>query len=149
LPTNARDQRPGLNEFRLSLSETVVKNPLLLVSILLGLAAYQVTSVQAEETSPEKPTAEAVTPVGDLRRGTMATVQGTVERILDTDEFRLTDKSGSVRVYVGPNWVPADVGEVVTVRGFVDDDIGPLELYARSLTRADGSVVSFDPRRDE
>jgi uncharacterized protein YdeI (BOF family) len=84
-----------------------------------------------------------------LRRGTMATVQGTVERILDTDEFRLTDKSGSIRIYVGPNWVPADVGEVVTVRGFVDDDIGPLELYARSLTRADGSVVNFDQRNYE
>jgi uncharacterized protein YdeI (BOF family) len=79
----------------------------------------------------------------------MVTVQGIVEKILDTDEFRLTDKTGSVRVYVGSNWVPADVGEAVTVRGFVDDDIGPLELYARSLTRANGSVVNFDPRNDE
>ena len=126
-----------------------MNNPFLLLPILIGLAAYPPSSVQAEETAPEQPTAEAITPVADLQRGTMVTVQGTVERILDTDEFRLTDKSGNVRVYVGPNWVPADVGEVVTVRGFVDDDIGPLEIYARTLTRADGSVVNFDPRNYE
>jgi uncharacterized protein YdeI (BOF family) len=131
------------------MSESAMKNRALLLAILNGLAAYPQASVQAEEIAAEQPTTEAITPVGDLRRGTMVTVQGTVERILDTDEFRLTDKSGSVRVYVGPNWVPADVGEVVTVRGFVDDDIGPLELYARSLTRADGSVVNFDPRNYE
>jgi uncharacterized protein YdeI (BOF family) len=84
-----------------------------------------------------------ITPVGDLKRGTMVTVAGTVERITDEDEFRLTDASGTVRVYVGPNWVPANVGEAVTVDGFVDDDLGPLEIYARSLTRADGTVVTF------
>lgn len=124
-----------------------MKISFLLLSVLVGLAVYQPNSIQAEEAA--KPPAEAITPVGDLRRGTMVTVQGSVDRILDTDEFRLKDKSGSIRVYVGPNWVPADVGEVVTVRGFVDDDIGPLELYARSLTRADGSVVNFDQRNYE
>jgi uncharacterized protein YdeI (BOF family) len=126
-----------------------MKNRFLLLAVLTGLAAYPQASIQAEETATEQPTTEAITPVGDLQRGTMVTVQGTVEKILDTDEFRLTDKTGSVRVYVGSNWVPADVGEAVTVRGFVDDDIGPLELYARSLTRANGSVVNFDPRNDE
>lgn len=85
----------------------------------------------------------AQTPISDLQRGTMVTVAGTVERITDEDEFRLTDASGTVRVYVGPNWVPADVGEDVTVNGFVDDDLGPLEIYARSLTRADGQVIEF------
>ena len=89
-----------------------------------------------------------VTPIGDLQRGSMVTVQGTVERITDEDEFRLTDGSGTVRIYVGPNWVPANVGEAVTVDGFVDDDFGPLEIYARSLTRADGTVIAFDRRYD-
>jgi uncharacterized protein YdeI (BOF family) len=89
-----------------------------------------------------------VTPIGDLQRGSMVTVQGTVERITDEDEFRLTDSSGTVRIYVGPNWVPANVGEAVTVDGFVDDDFGPLEIYARSLTRADGTVIAFDRRYD-
>lgn len=89
-----------------------------------------------------------LTPVGDLQRGTMVTVAGTVERITDEDEFRLSDGSGTVRIYVGPNWVPAQVGETVRVEGFVDDDLGPLEIYARSLTRADGTVITFDRRYD-
>jgi len=86
---------------------------------------------------------EALTPIGELQRGTMVSVAGTVERITDEDEFRLRDASGTVRVYVGPEWVPASVGEDVTVAGYVDDD-GPLEIYARSLTRADGSVITFN-----
>lgn len=87
-----------------------------------------------------------ITPIGDAQRGTMVTVQGTVERITDEDEFRLTDATGSILIYVGPTWVPANLGEAVTVSGFVDDDPGPREIYARSLTRADGSVVTFDHR---
>lgn len=90
--------------------------------------------------------ASTITPVADAQRGTMVTVQGTVERITDEDEFRLADASGTIRVYVGPNWVPADVGESVIVNGFVDDDPGPREIYARSLTRADGTVITFDLR---
>jgi uncharacterized protein YdeI (BOF family) len=92
--------------------------------------------------------ANTITPVADAQRGTMVTVQGTVERITDEDEFRLADASGTIRVYVGPNWVPADVGESVIVNGFVDDDPGPREIYARSLTRADGTVITFDLRYD-
>ena len=91
--------------------------------------------------------AERVTPIADVQRGTQVTVAGTVERILDEDEFRLTDQSGSIDVYVGPNWVPADTGETVTVRGFVDDG-WIREIYARELIRADGSVVQFDRRYD-
>jgi uncharacterized protein YdeI (BOF family) len=102
------------------------------------LAALSATSAMASQ----------VTPIGDMQRGTMVTVQGAVERITDEDEFRLADASGSIRVYVGPNRVPAEVGETVTVKGFVDDDPGPLEIYARSLTRADGTVVTFDLRYD-
>ncbi|MFO8003677.1 hypothetical protein [Thioalkalivibrio sp.] len=94
--------------------------------------------------------ADQVTPVGEVQRGTMVTLHGSVERILDTDEFRLADETGSIRVYVGPNWVPARVGESVRVSGFVDDGIGPgpLELYARLLTLADGTVVEFEHRYD-
>ena len=88
----------------------------------------------------------AITPIGEVERGTMVSVQGTVERITDEDEFRLADASGKIRIYVGPNWVPVNVGEAVTVDGFVDDDLGPKEIYARSVTRQDGSVVTFDRR---
>ena len=89
-----------------------------------------------------------VTPIDDVERGTMVTVAGEIQRITDTDEFRLRDDTGSIRVYVGPNWVPATVGESVTVSGFVDNDFGRLELYARTLTRADGTVVQFEHRYD-
>lgn len=92
--------------------------------------------------------ASQITPIADAQRGTMVTVQGTVERITDEDEFRLADASGNIRIYVGPNWVPAEVGEMVVVNGFVDDDLGPREIYARSLTRADGTVVTFERRYD-
>jgi uncharacterized protein YdeI (BOF family) len=86
-----------------------------------------------------------VTPIAEAERGTMVTVQGTVEQITDEDEFRLVDATGSILIYVGPTIVPADVGEAITVSGFVDDDvIGPMEIYARELTRADGSVVTFN-----
>jgi uncharacterized protein YdeI (BOF family) len=87
-----------------------------------------------------------VTPIADVQRGTLVTVAGTVERITDEDEFRLTDASGRIRVYVGQNRVPAEVGESIMVSGFVDDDLGPREIYARELTRADGTGVVFDRR---
>jgi uncharacterized protein YdeI (BOF family) len=89
------------------------------------------------------------TPIAEVQRGQMVSVAGIVERITDEDEFRLTDPTGSIRIYVGPNWVPADPGEQVSVSGFVDDDLlGPLEIYARSLIRADGTVITFDHQYD-
>ena len=91
--------------------------------------------------------ANPVTPIAEVQRGAVVTVVGTVERITDEDEFRLTDATGSIRVYVGPNWVPAAVGERVTVHGVVDDDlITPREIYARTLTRQDGTLITFDHR---
>ncbi len=87
-----------------------------------------------------------VTPVSKAERGTMVTVQGKVARILDEDTFRLSDSSGEIRVYVGPNVVPAKVGEKITVHGVVDDDPGPREIYARTMMRADGTLVTFDYR---
>ncbi len=91
--------------------------------------------------------AETLTPIGEVQRGSNVTVKGAVERLLDEDEFRLTDASGSIVVYVGPNTVPASVGDEVTVRGFVDDDLA-LEIYAREMVLADGSRVRFDRRYD-
>lgn len=88
--------------------------------------------------------AETITPIGDLQRGTSVTVTGTVDRILDEDEFRLADETGRVRVYVGPNIVPANTGDEVTVRGIVDDDLLRLEIYAREMVLPDGTTVTFD-----
>lgn len=83
------------------------------------------------------------TPIAELSRGSTATLQGTVERITDDDEFILTDPTGSIEVYLGPNRVPVAVGEAVTVSGFVDDDAGPLELCASSIAKANGTVVAI------
>lgn len=86
-----------------------------------------------------------ITPIAELQRGTTITIRGEVVRITDEDEFILKDATGSVRVYVGSTMVPAEVGESITVSGFVDDDVvEPKEIYAKTLTRADGSVVKFD-----
>jgi uncharacterized protein YdeI (BOF family) len=89
-----------------------------------------------------------LTPISDLQRATNVTVQGTVERIVDEDEFRLGDGNSSVLAYVGPNRVPVLPGESVTVEGFVDDDPGALEIYARRLVRANGDEIRFEYRYD-
>lgn len=84
------------------------------------------------------------TPIRQVRRGQSATVRGRVERILDTDEFRLADESGSIRVYIGwTNRLDLAVGQTVVVEGSRDDDPWPLpaEFYARSIQRVGGSPV--------
>lgn len=111
--------------------------------VAAGLALLLAVPSLASASSAQSST---VIRIAEAQRGTMVTVQGTVERITDEDEFHLADATGTIRVYVGPNWVPADIGEAVTVSGFVDDDFGPRELYARTLTRADGTVVAFERR---
>ena len=90
----------------------------------------------------------AVTPIADAVRGAMVTVQGTVDRVTDEDEFRLSDASGDILIYIGPNAMPVAAGDQVTVQGRVDDGIGPREIYAQGLTLADGTVVTLDLRYD-
>ena len=74
--------------------------------------------------------------------GQSVTVTGSVDRITDDDEFILRDATGSIRVYVGPNAIPAAVGDVITVFGAVDDDL-PMEIYATSILRADGTRIDL------
>jgi len=92
--------------------------------------------------------AKEVTKIEDIERGASVTLQGEVTRILDEDEFRLRDDTGSVRVYVGwRNRVTVAVGETITVRGFVDDDLIDYfrpEIYAQEVVRADGTAITFD-----
>ena len=131
--------------------------PLFSISALFGAAVFATlittyaaapafaTAQKQAETAASSKRNVAITPISGLQRGTVATIRGEVVRITDEDEFLLRDATGSVRVYVGPNSVPAKVGEQVTVRGLVDDDKDePKEIYAKTLTRADGSVVEFD-----
>lgn len=92
--------------------------------------------------------AETVTNIGSLERGDRVTLQGEVTRILDDDEFRLEDATGSVRVYIGwRNRVMVDVGETVTVKGVVDDDLDTYfrpEVYAEEIILQDGRTVSLN-----
>ncbi|MHA7887629.1 NirD/YgiW/YdeI family stress tolerance protein [Roseicyclus sp.] len=86
-----------------------------------------------------------VTAVEDLRRGMAVTVEGTVERITDEDEFLLADASGRVLVYIGSNAMPVRDGEKIRVAGRVDDD-GPLEIYATEITLETGQTVVLSYR---
>ncbi len=91
--------------------------------------------------------ASEVTKIENLERGANVTLQGEVVRILDEDEFRLRDDTGSVQIYIGwQNRVMVDVGENVTVSGFVDNDLIDVfrpEVYAREIIREDGSTVEL------
>jgi uncharacterized protein YdeI (BOF family) len=86
--------------------------------------------------------ARDLTAIGDLQRNMPVAIQGTVDRFVDEDEFLLRDETGVVLVYVGPNRVPATLGERVTVIGVVDED-PRLEIYAQELVRADGTRVTL------
>ena len=91
--------------------------------------------------------AENITSIGDLERGMSATIKGEVTRILDEDEFRIQDESGSIKVYIGwKNRVSFPTGEKLTVNGFVDDDLKSYfrpEFYAFEIVRADGTVIKL------
>jgi uncharacterized protein YdeI (BOF family) len=108
--------------------------------------------VDAQKQVAPKAPAQGITPIGELARGMSATIKGRVTRILDEDEFRLADATGSIRVYIGwRNRVMIPVGEQVTVRGFVDDDLWSIfrpEFYAFEITREDGTVVTLNKARD-
>ena len=85
--------------------------------------------------------------IAGLKPETQVTISGTVERIADEDTFILSDESGQIEVYLGPNLVPVPAGTAVTVTGIVDD--GPIpEIYASSLQTADGQIFTFDRSYD-
>lgn len=90
---------------------------------------------------------ENITNISDISRGASVTLKGTVTRILDEDEFRLEDKTGSVKIYIGwKNRVMVKVGESVTVKGFVDDDLINAfrpEVYAQKIIRENGETVEL------
>jgi len=111
-----------------------------IVFVFAGL----VPGISMATDGQSKATAQAnITAIGDVKRGSLVSVHGTVERILDTDEFRIADASGDIKVYIGyRNFVPINVGEVITVNGFVDDDLF-VELYAREIIHSDGRITQL------
>lgn len=125
--------------------------------VLPGCAEPEPTSgvVPSEATSSRDvsiPSGEAVAAIKDVRPGASVQLQGTVTRILDEDEFRIEDETGSIRVYIGwRNRVPVEVGEEVRVRGVVDDDLVDgfrPEVYANEIVRADGTVIQLNSEDD-
>ncbi len=98
---------------------------------------------------------EAIVPIESLRRGDFATIRGEVVRYRDSDEILLRDGSGRIEIFVrgarSPE-PPAEVGETITVSGWVDDDAIAFsrEMYATEIVRGDGTVISIDaPVGDE
>lgn len=105
-----------------------------MIALAAALAAFAIPAAAA-----------APTPIADLVRDTPATVAGVVERLTDEDEFLLSDATGTVRIYVGPNPIPVTPGEAITVTGVVDED-AVLEIYAREIVGADGTRHTFSYR---
>ncbi|WP_417513987.1 NirD/YgiW/YdeI family stress tolerance protein [Marinobacter sp.] len=91
--------------------------------------------------------ADSVTPISAIERGISVTIKGEVIRITDEDEFRLQDDTGSVLVYIGwRNPMSVSTGDTVTVEGMVDNDLINAfrpEVYARSITKEDGTVINL------
>lgn len=112
---------------------------LVIAALLLTAATGLTVGVQAQEQG------ETITALGDLRRGEFVTVEGTVTRMRDYDEFRMEDGTGRVDVYVrGGMRRPAfGRGDTVIVRGWVDDDLVdiPRDIYATEIELEDGTVI--------
>ena len=107
--------------------------------LALSLTVLPLTSFGADH--------DQITNIGDITRGASVTLQGEVSRILDEDEFRLQDDTGSVKIYIGwRNRVMVRVGESVKVVGFVDDDLVDAfrpEVYAQQIIRENGETINL------
>lgn len=80
--------------------------------------------------------------IGSLRRGSVQTVAGTVERITDEDEFILNDGTGRIKVdgnLANDRRLAVPQNQTVTVTGKIDND--DFELEALRITQADGTIV--------
>lgn len=83
---------------------------------------------------------EVVTMISELTRGSMVTVEGTVTRVSDEDEFLISDSTGSIQVFTGNTFFAVEQGQQVTVKGFVDDGVF-LEIYAEEILLPSGELV--------
>ena len=119
------------------------------VSIAAIALAVIVGGVSAQ-SSDEAPAVQAIR---SLRRGDFATIQGEVVRFRDRDEILVRDETGRIEVFLGSenfSRPPVEVGETVTVTGWVDDDVIDIrrELYATQIVRTDGTVIELAGRGD-
>jgi uncharacterized protein YdeI (BOF family) len=99
-------------------------------------------SNSADIPAASSPASSDVTPIGSLVRNTFVTVEGTVQRVTDEDEFVVADSTGSIKVWTGTTFGAVAPGERVLVRGFVDDDL-LIEIYAQEIVKEDGTVLEL------
>lgn len=88
-------------------------------------------------------------PIASVRRGDVVRLSGEVVRVLDRDEFRLSDGTASIPVRLA--WTmaaPVAVGDRVHVEGLVVDEVtfglSRPEVIARSIRLPGGATVQFD-----
>ncbi len=107
-----------------------------IITMLFGVMVQNVNSQQMESDVN-------ITKISELIRYTDSYIKGEVVRILDTDEFRLKDSSGKIKVYTGwKNTNMVKKGEIVTVRGIMDPGVIK-EFYATEIIRENGEVVKL------
>lgn len=117
-----------------------------MAAVIFALAAGTLSAQNSDET-PD------VQSIRSLRRGSFATIQAEVVRYRDHDEILVRDASGRIEVFLGSGVFPApvEVGETVTITGWVDDDLIDVrrEIYATQIVRADGTVIELSGRSDD
>lgn len=116
-----------------------VKKQSALTIIFLIFSWVMVNGVHEKNSHVEK----EITEIDALKNYTTAYIKGEVTKILDEDEFRLTDSSGDIRVYTGwRNTNMVSEGSMVTVQGKLE--IGWLkEFYAEKIIFSDGKVIEL------
>ncbi len=78
--------------------------------------------------------------IAELSQEMVATIAVVVESIHDRDEFRLSDESGQVLVYIGPNHMPVTAGDQVEVSG-CEDTREAMAFYASEIFLPDGRRI--------
>lgn len=117
-----------------------------MVAVIFALAAGALSAQSSDET-PD------VQSIRSLRRGSFATIRAEVVRYRDHDEILVRDASGRIEVFLGNGVFPApvEVGETVTITGWVDDDLVDVrrEIYATQIVREDGTVIELAGRSED
>jgi outer membrane lipoprotein-sorting protein len=93
---------------------------------------------------------ETISKIEDIHGGVVVILHGTVDEIIDNNEFYLKDSTGRVRIFVGEdNEIKTSVGETLTVFGFSShQSVHAIaqKITANTILRADGSEINFtDP----
>lgn len=97
--------------------------------------------------SPLLSAQETISKIEDIHGGVVVILHGTVDEIVDDNEFYLKDSTGRVLIFVGEdNQIKTKLGETLTVFGFSSHQsvhaVTP-KITANSILRVDGTEVNF------